>query len=106
MRRDDFTIADQITLANWGVADASERRPRSGDPLVRVLQAAADGMLIGPDLAAPDSPDELPIEIDGREASETEARAVADGIVDGHLVWIGCRIAITAAGRGVLGVIA
>lgn len=105
MRRNDFTIADQITLANWGVADAPVRA-RSGEPLVRVLQAAADGALLGPDLTAPDSPDELPIEIDGREASEIEAAGVADGIVDGHLVWIGRRIAITALGRALLGVIA
>lgn len=103
MSADQFTVADYCQLAMWGIADIpAPRQQRSHWPAERLLEAARDGALTGPDLADPDSPDELPIRIDGREISESEARLFADLIVGGQLVWIGTRIALTADGRALL----
>lgn len=100
---DLFSISDQCELARLGIADArAQRRPRSDFPAERLLEVAADGQLSGPDLADPDSPDELPIQVDGREATDSEARALADLIVSGDLAWFGRRIALTARGRALL----
>lgn len=101
--QDLFSVADQCELARMGISDVlAQRRSRSRFPAERLLEAAAEGQLTGPDLADPYSPEELPIQLDGREATEPEARALADLIVDGALVWLGRRITPTAAGRELL----
>ncbi len=100
MSANTFTVADQILLSSWGIADADAPRPRSPWATERVLEAAADGSLTGPDLADP--VDELPIRLDGREVTEPEARAVTNLLVEGNLAWCGGRITLTTAGRELL----
>lgn len=102
MSVDTFTVADHIQLDLWGIADAPMSRPRSAWTPERVLEAAADGTLTAPELASPDSPDEISFEIDGRIASQQEVRAVVELLVTDFVAWTGRRIALTTAGREVL----
>lgn len=103
MSADLFTVADYCQLAMWGIADIpAPRQQRSRWPAERLLEAARDGALFGPNLADPDSPDDLPIRLDGRELSEPEARLLADLLDADRLVWLGTRITLTARGRALL----
>lgn len=97
-----FTVADHCQLFRWRIADAPASRLRSGWPVERLLDAAGDGVLLGSDTADPDDPDEGSLSIDNREVTEDESRALVDLLVDGYLVWIGIRIALTAHGRELL----
>ena len=97
-----FTIGDHAALAAWRIADAPAPRPRSGWTVQRLLEAAAEGALLGSDTADPDEPHEDSLSIDNRELSEDESRVLIELIADGRLAWIGVRIALTAAGRELL----
>lgn len=96
---DLFTVADQAFLAQYGIADVEAPRPRSQWAYERVLEAASDGSLTATDL---DAPVELPIRLDGRQASESETRAVANLRAEGALGLDGFRIALTLAGHELL----
>ncbi len=65
-----------------------------------LLDAATDGQLIGDDLrsTAPD----LVVRLGGCELTQPEYRVLADLLCSDHLVWIGQRITVTAAGRELL----
>lgn len=103
MSADLFTVADYCDLARWGIADIpAPRQQRSSWPTERLLEAARDGALTGPDLADPNSPDEIGLRIDGRELSESEVRLLADLIEADRLVWLGIRITLTVRGRALL----
>lgn len=101
MSANTFTVADQILLAQWGIADVEDPRPRSQWAYERVLEAAADGSLTAPDFG-PDAPEDLPVLLDGREATAAEARAIANLRAEGDLLLDGTRIALTLAGRELL----
>lgn len=94
MSANTFTVADQILLSSWGIADAEDPRPRSQWAYERVLEAAADGSLTAPEFE--------PVLLDGREATDAEARAIANLRAEGDLLLDGTRIALTLAGRELL----
>lgn len=102
MSVDLFTVADHAALAAWHITDVPAPRPRSVWTVKRLLEAAADGTLLGSDTADPDEPHEDSLSIDGRELTEDESRVLIELIADGQLTWIGVRIALTAAGRELL----
>lgn len=99
---DLFTVADQVFLSSQGIAEAPPAAGiSSGWAPERVLAAAAAGELTGPNLATFTDLD-VPVRLAGREITEPEARALADLVCAGHVVWIGSRITATAGGRELL----
>jgi hypothetical protein len=63
----------------------------------RLLRAAADGQLVGDDLRS--IVPKLVVRIGGLALTSSEYAVLVDLLSSDHLVWIGQRITVTAAGR-------
>lgn len=95
----ELTADDQVWLAEVGVADAPVVNLASNWVAERVLQAAAAGVLTGPNLDGLTDQEQPVVRLGDRPVSGVEAEAMSDMAAWGLVVWVGCRITATAAGR-------
>lgn len=84
-----------------GIADAPPVQAGASWPVARVLQAAASGVLTGPNFDVLTDWEQLqrPVSIGGRKVTGAEATAISELRDSGHLAWVGTRITATAKGR-------